>query len=368
MNGLYKEDGVRFFAASNTKDGFVSYFEEIFKEDECEKLYILKGGPGCGKSTFMKRLGKSAENKGLSCEYFHCSSDPESLDGIIIKEKRIAVIDGTNPHAVEPALPGVREIIIDLGQSWDTDKLFSEKDKIKALCDSKKAKYKEAYGFLHSKNIMDGLIYNLTYPHIDFKKLDGSAERLSKKLSIGKSGQKYTEKIRITEALSSLGKIRLFTFEDMAKMCIFLKEPFEGSRLPHLYLSAVCNYVKDHGGNINISFKADKSGEINALYFPDTKISVTLYDEDAALKCDRSFKKCKIVNCARFVDNKALSHTKPLRKFYCKLSGSMEKQALESLSYAGKAHADMEKIYRQCTDYTTVENITNKYIDKILNS
>lgn len=369
MNGLYKEEGVRFFAASNTKDGFVSYFDEIFGENECDRIYILKGGPGCGKSTFMKKLGKAAKEKGYSCEYFHCSSDPESLDGIIIKDKRIAVIDGTSPHAAEPKLSGVREIIIDLGASWNTDKLYENKELLQKLSTQKQKYYKDAYGCLYSKNVMDGLVYNLVFPHIHFDKLDKSVQRMSKNiLKFKHKNTEHGEKIRITEALSSLGKIRLFTFENKADTCIFLKEPFCGCRLSHLFLKGVYDFAKSSGTQIYVSFKADKKGELNALYFPDMKISLSLYDEDEALKCDRNLKKCRIINCARFIDLKALSHTKPLRRFYSKLSENMEKQALEYFSAAGKAHADTEKIYRQCTNYTTVENITNEYINKILNS
>ena len=89
MNSLYKDKNNGYFAAANTRGGFVSFFDKIFSEDECGRTYILKGGPGVGKSTFMKKLAKLSEDKGYTCEYFYCSSDPSSLDGIIIKEKRM---------------------------------------------------------------------------------------------------------------------------------------------------------------------------------------------------------------------------------------------------------------------------------------
>ena len=43
-----------FFAASNSSTGFVSYFDVIFNPKSYEKIFILKGGPGTGKSHFMK--------------------------------------------------------------------------------------------------------------------------------------------------------------------------------------------------------------------------------------------------------------------------------------------------------------------------
>ena len=54
------ENEMHFFAAANTGGGFVSFFDEVFNRDGINKIYILKGGPGCGKSTLMKNYGKSA--------------------------------------------------------------------------------------------------------------------------------------------------------------------------------------------------------------------------------------------------------------------------------------------------------------------
>ena len=369
MNGLYKEKGVRFFAASNTKDGFVSYFDEIFRVGECDRIYILKGGPGCGKSTFMKKLGEISEEKGYSCEYFHCSSDPESLDGIIIKEKRVAVIDGTSPHAVEPKLSGVREIIIDLGRAWDTDKLFELGEDIERLSLQKKKHYDDCYKFLYSKNVMDSLVYNLVFPYILFDKPDKTAKRLVDGIfKRHKKRGKSNVKTRLISAFSSCGKIRLSTFEDMAKMCVFVKEPFRGSCLPTHFLSAVFEFAKNYGTEIYVSYSSEKRAEINALYFPEIGVSVSAYDEKLVAECDRIGKKCRIINSARFVDTKTFSHLNPLRKFYNKLSENMENHALNSIEMAGKVHSEIEKIYRQCTNYTAVENITNEYINKILNN
>ena len=80
----FEAHGAAFFAAMNTAEGFKSYFREIF--DEFENIYIIKGGPGTGKSRFMKEVACRAEEKGLSVERFYCSSDPTSLDAVAISE------------------------------------------------------------------------------------------------------------------------------------------------------------------------------------------------------------------------------------------------------------------------------------------
>ena len=45
---------LHFFASMNTANGFQSYFKEIFDPKQYNRSYILKGGPGSGKSSLMK--------------------------------------------------------------------------------------------------------------------------------------------------------------------------------------------------------------------------------------------------------------------------------------------------------------------------
>ena len=54
----------RFFAASNSERGFVSYFPENFRGRRTDRCYIIKGGPGTGKSRLLSELGEAAEKVG----------------------------------------------------------------------------------------------------------------------------------------------------------------------------------------------------------------------------------------------------------------------------------------------------------------
>ena len=86
-----------YFASSNSASGFWSYYTDVFDHARVRRLFAIKGGPGTGKSRFMKEVAKAAEENGHEVEYFYCSFDPSSLDGIIIDGK-LAMIDGTAPH------------------------------------------------------------------------------------------------------------------------------------------------------------------------------------------------------------------------------------------------------------------------------
>ena len=48
-----------FFLAANSRSGFCSLYEG-FPENEGVFLHIIKGGPGTGKSGFMRRIAATA--------------------------------------------------------------------------------------------------------------------------------------------------------------------------------------------------------------------------------------------------------------------------------------------------------------------
>ena len=87
-----------FFVGANSGEGFRNLFPEMVDIEDTYDFMVLKGGPGVGKNTFMREIGRCAEEAGLAVEYLWCSGDPDSLDGVVIPELRCAVADGTSPH------------------------------------------------------------------------------------------------------------------------------------------------------------------------------------------------------------------------------------------------------------------------------
>ena len=50
-----------------------------------------------------------------------CSSDADSLDGVVLKSRRAALVDGTKPHIEIPVNPAAVDKIVDLGRCWDEE-------------------------------------------------------------------------------------------------------------------------------------------------------------------------------------------------------------------------------------------------------
>ena len=136
---------LQFFLGANSADGFASLYDQWIDQGAMQAFYVLKGGAGCGKSTLMGRVAQTMESEGYSVEYIRCSGDPDSLDGILIPGKGVAMVDGTSPHVVDPAYTGATGHYIDLGRGYDTEALFPLRQQVVEAVRAYQACYPAAY-------------------------------------------------------------------------------------------------------------------------------------------------------------------------------------------------------------------------------
>lgn len=120
------------FPGGNTSLGFFSYYDHLTPMN-ATRVFVLKGGPGVGKSGFMRKIGEEMRSRGFDIEHHHCSSDNGSLDGVVIPAAGVALLDGTAPHVVDPVNPGAVSEIIHLGDYWDEAKLMAAREQILAV-------------------------------------------------------------------------------------------------------------------------------------------------------------------------------------------------------------------------------------------
>ena len=92
----------QYFLGGNTPSGFYSLYHQLSDPARMRALYIIKGGPGSGKSTLMRRVERHVQAAGLETEQVLCSGDPDSLDAVMIPGLRAALVDGTAPQGVVP--------------------------------------------------------------------------------------------------------------------------------------------------------------------------------------------------------------------------------------------------------------------------
>lgn len=134
-----------FFVGANSGEGFRNLFPEMLDLEDTYDFMILKGGPGVGKNTFMREIGRTMEQAGTPVEYLWCSGDPDSLDGVVLPELRCAVADGTSPHVLEPRYPAAVDRYVDLGRFYDLTAAKASAEEVKAHTHAYQGAYVRAY-------------------------------------------------------------------------------------------------------------------------------------------------------------------------------------------------------------------------------
>lgn len=115
-----------FFYGACTHAGFVSHFDGLLRQ--AKRVTVLKGGCGCGKSTFMRAVAAAAEQRGLDVELGLCSSDAGSLDAVYLPALSAAFADGTAPHVLEPSLCGGSMNYLSFGEFYDSEGMRARED------------------------------------------------------------------------------------------------------------------------------------------------------------------------------------------------------------------------------------------------
>ena len=346
---------MEFFAAANTADGFVSFFDEVFFSRAITHRYIIKGGPGTGKSSLMRRIARHAADRGLAVEYYYCSSDTDSLDGIVI-DSRIAVFDGTAPHSYDTAVAGARDELVNLGEFWDSEALRGRVGEIEALGERKKRAYKEAYGYLLAARSIRNVADSAALSAVDYPKLSAAVEREYARLGIPK-GSASRVLTRQTHALGVHGDAELLTLARLAKRTHVINDHYGTA---YLYLYELERLVRERGGRVAVSRDLFDTARIQGMLFLDTG---DYFDVSDPADDD---KQVQTVNMKRFVDAQRVGKIRFSYRTAMRAFSDVKALALASLREAGEAHASLEKIYVPCMDFERQSAYSLALADKIL--
>lgn len=142
-----------YFLGANSSRGFYSLYSGFCSSDG-DYLHIIKGGPGTGKSGFMRRIGKAALDRGYDVEYVLCSGDPDSLDGVYIPALHRGWVDGTAPHTTEPRCFGYDSDYVNLGHFCATPLSANDKHYVNFISQGYKACYSAAYDYLKAAALL----------------------------------------------------------------------------------------------------------------------------------------------------------------------------------------------------------------------
>lgn len=345
----------KMFTGGNTSKGFYSLHNNIISEDR-NKLYILKGMPGGGKSSMMKDLGAKIFEKGYDIEFHHCPSDATSIDALVVEDLGVCILDGTPPHSMDPLYPGLTDETVDLARFIDGDKLKDKReDIIKAKRGNKNA-YRKAFNYFRAA----GNIYT---------EIEEANALLIDTEGVNKAFMGLMEKIFLKEPIyinSNIFKNRhLFSnantpsgFVDYTDTIIEGVEDVYyisgdiGVGVSRL-MTAICEKVSIMNYNVEIYHNSMMPDRIESVYIRNIDTMVT--SNKCGIKYDRDY-----------IDLNKYMNLEKINKDDYQVYDMLVKKGIDSLDGAKENHFILEKAYRPSIDYTGVDDVKARIWDEIV--
>lgn len=338
------EKTVEFYLGSKTKRGFWSLFGQLTDEGGgLEHVYLLKGGPGCGKSTLMKKLGRELEAQGRRIVRIPCASDPGSLDAILDLDGKRAIVDATAPHALEATLPGAGQSLVDLGQFWDQEALKNRRGEIEEADRAVAHRHSQAAALIAAAEGLLAENRRRAAERLDRKKLEREAERILAQLPEAGAG-------RTAAAMLSAVSVgaTVFLGETIRSLCsrVYAVEDPWGAGSDWLFrrileeserrgLAAVCCYCGVSGEE-----------KIDHVLFPEAGIGLSQRNP---------------WHWIRHPDVQVLDRgwdgDEPEMEELGEAAGQLIKQAETALAQAKREHDRLEAIYKSAMDFTGVDRL-----------
>lgn len=346
------------FPGGNTSKGFYSLYRYILGQDEARRIICIKGGPGTGKSSMMKNISKHFADKGFDIEHHHCSSDNNSLDGVVIKGLNVAILDGTSPHVVDPLTPGAVDEILNMGDCWNEEGFKADRQNIIEISREIGKTFKHAYRFLGAARCI----------HDDWSTCNQEALNPSKL-------NKFKESIKdslFTKPVSHMGFDRhlfatAFTPNGIVTFIDNLIEGYENVYVlnggPGSGKTSVLQYITDEalkrGYFVEVFHDPFIPERIEHIFIPQLKFALVTSNE-----INQKQLPGKQLYMEDFANSSALARLKNQveedRAFFYDLSN----KALSIISTCKKLHDDMEVYYIKNMDFEKVNAKVAYVIEK----
>lgn len=355
--------GTSFFLGANNKAGYCSLFSEVYSPYEEGCHYILKGGPGTGKSTFMKKAAERLEEKGFFTECCYCSADPDSLDAVIAPEIGFSIFDGTAPHTFDPTLPGVTEHIINLGEAFNTDELKKYRRPISELSKAISLQHKCAAEYLYAASKLGRECAALYGGSPDTERLALFLSRLAKrKIPEKKNAAKGRLEKRFLSAITPDGVTVMYdTLNALCSEIITIDDPygaFSPAIMSFLSADALKKGYKVYECYCPLNpFSAPEHiiiPELELCFFTQNSYHPSLTDGEST------------VHTTRFCNIERVNASKEKLVFESGGKKELISEAVKKISAAKGLHDTLEEYYIRAVDFEKIDKICENALKKIL--
>lgn len=344
----------RYFLGANTGAGYCSFYAHFLRQPG-RRIHILKGGPGCGKSTFLKQLGDCARNAGLHVTYLHCSGDPDSLDGVYFPEKSLGYLDGTAPHCCDPGIFGVTGTYLDLGTFCRTDAL--DQERIRQLNADYPLFYRRAYEYLTAAAALDPR----KQPGLCFPEDRAAARHRASSTALREFGtvKKGTvsgdfEK-RFLSAITCEGRVFFSqTLEALAERVYLLDN---ACGLAEDYLRVIRDHALQRGLHLIVCPDPLMPERTEAVLIPALRLGFLATDTEVQLESTAT----RHIRLDAIPDAARLRALRPRMRADARLQRQAIDAAIRQLQSAKLLHDELEAVYHPCMDFDALTAFTSRY-------
>lgn len=348
----------QWFLGANSGAGFYSLYDS-FASGRGDFLHVIKGGPGTGKSGFMRRIGAAAEKAGLDVEYIRCSGDPDSLDGIYLPQRKTAWADGTAPHTLDPAIFGVTGGYIDLGAFCDAEGVRGRGGEIRELTSRYKEKYALAYSRLRAAAACGrrpGLITDEDRRAAESRARSMAARELPKAARGGEPGRVTR---RFLSALTCQGPVTLEG--TVAALCSRVALLDDRCGLAGPFLDAMLSEAVSRGVDAVLCPSPLTPSEPEAVLLPELSLGFLISDRERETRLQpwRRLRLDAIPDAARLrSQRRALRSDEKTRR-------ALLDSAAEALAEAKALHDELEALYNPHVDFQSVRAAADREIARV---
>lgn len=349
-----------YFLGANSPSGFYSLYDELSDPNRMTALYILKGGPGCGKSTLMKRVARHAEAAGLDTQLILCSGDPDSLDAVLLPQKGIAVVDGTAPHVVEAHCPGAVETYIDLSRFYDHEALQSVKQDLISVTAEYKGHYKQAYRCLGAAGeLRRNLMESADSPELRQKLQKRAKGIIGRELKRTSSGTGQLER-RFLSAVTHKGPVHLW--DTVSAQATRVYELSDSHGLAHHLLSPILSAALASGHTAVACPDPMAPDRLVHLILPELSLAFVTSTTDAPWP-HRAYRRLRLDAMA---EENLQQVSRPRLRFTRKVAEALTDDGIANLGLAKEAHDRLEALYNPHVDFDGVTAVADRLAKQIL--
>jgi hypothetical protein len=234
-------------------------------------------------------------------------------------------------------LPGAIDKIINLGENWDEEVLFSSAESIKGLVKNKSECYKSAYDYLYIAGELtkkaDVLIREIYTESIN--------ERIGKLLCrVTRGNQKHN--VRLVSSFGKDGFGKVGTISNIASD-VYSVVGVYGSE--YVFMARLVDALRYIGADYTLFPSALDDAKTDAVFLPSIGVAFTT---------ERSprFSDDRIIDTSSHLDQRAITRNKERLESLWRERESMLWSATDEFRKASEQHFKLERIYSSAMDFS----------------